>query len=221
MISFRPYKILIISFLILSNSNIGFSQFNWDWKDPLDLDAVDIGDNKFLLYNLVGVGLIHFLAPEKSSIRNSESFTSLSIDWYKEYRKTSKPTILDLKYRKGRKWKKKLWLGYEISAIVVKSNTSTGGLGMSPFFTWNMINSKRLRLSFDGGVGPVLFFHPFPNGGTRFNFTTTYSIELEYKTNTLNYALGGRNTHISNAEIKGRERNIGFDGAGIYAAVRW
>ena len=222
MILSKRYKdiLLLISITFLFQ-NVSHGQFQYNWNDPVDVGFFDLGDNKLLLYNAIGLGLMHFLSKQKNSIKSSDSFQTLSIHYYQEYRKVNRPEILDIKYKSGKKWKRGIWLGYEGMAYVINDLNTFGGIGISPFFSWNILNTEGIRISFDNGVGPVYFFQTFPEGGTRFNFSTTYGIEIEVKTQRMSYAFGGRNTHFSNAFIAGRDRNPAFDGAGLYFSLRW
>lgn len=210
------------SLVIIIHAN-GFSQQLKveDWQDPVDIGVFDLGDNKLLLYNLIGVGLVHLFSDKTTSIKGADTYTQFHFDWYREYRKPSQPTVFDLKYRVGKKWKKGLWVGSEaISYLISDRSNYIGGLGFSPYFAWNIVNSHKVRLSFDSGVGPVYFFETFPEGGTRFNFSTTYSLDLEVELSQLHLSVGARNTHFSNAFIAGMDRNPAFDGFGLYLGLR-
>jgi len=224
MISFRLSKqrwLLLLSTSFLLHYTASAQWEIEEWKDPVDVGNFDLADNKLLLYNLIGVGIAHLISKDKNSIKIAESYNQLQFNYYQEYRKQSQPIILDLKYRKGKKWKKGIWLGVESMVYAIQDDENwASGLGLSPFFAWNMINSEKFRLSFDSGVGPVYFFKTFPLGGTKFNFSTSYGLELEWSSTTSSYSLGVSNTHFSNAFIAGRDRNPAFDGAGISFSLR-
>ncbi|MEE9373894.1 MAG: acyloxyacyl hydrolase [Saprospiraceae bacterium] len=214
------YKLLIISIFFSCFLHPISAQDNWDWHDPVDVGAIDLGDNKVILYNGIAIGLIHLLTRKKIKIKDSARYTSLTGEWYHEYRKAPLSTVYSIKTRMGWKWKKGIWLGYEISAFVVDDDQAILGIGLSPFFSWNILNNAKWRLTYDNGVGPVYYFQSFPKGGTRLNFYTFYGLQLEIKRGKFSYALGVRNTHISNAFLAGKERNPSFDGVGAYFILR-
>jgi hypothetical protein len=223
MISSKPYnaKCLVITVLCVLSFCSLYSQYKWDRRDPVDLGTIDLGDNKVLLYNGIALGLIHFLSEERIKVSSSERFHSLQFEYYQEYRKKPLSTVISIKKRTGWKWRKVSWLGYETSILGILDDSFIGGIGITPFFTWNIINSKKWRISYDNGVGPTYFFSSFPEDGTSFNFSTFYGLEFEYNSSNLSFSLGARNTHISNAGIWGRDRNPGFDGIGFYINMRY
>ena len=57
------------------------------------------------------------------------------------------------------------------------------GVGIFPYLTWHIIRKERFSLSYDNGVGPNFFFESFPEGGTKFNFTTFYGLKAGIKVN--------------------------------------
>jgi len=211
----RPLGILVVLLLISSTLS---GQYKWNWKDPADFNQIDLGDNKVLIYNGLALGLTYLFS--KTNTQNPDKFNSFSFEIINEYRKDPLSDIFNLKYREGWKFRKFLWLGYEVAFMLVDDKKIIPGFGISPFFSWNIFNKPTFRLSYDNGVGPVYFFNAFPEGGTRFNFNTFYGINLEIKAGNESYSIGIRNTHISNASIAGNERNPGFDGLGGYLKIR-
>ena len=198
-----------------------FAQYQWNWKDPVDFNVIDLGDNKVLLYNGLAAGLVHFLSMNRDDNGHSEKFSSLTGEYIREYRKAPLSTIYNVKYRSGWKWKKPIWIGYEVGIQSIVNDSFIIGLGASPFFTWHIFNKRKWRLSYDNGVGPVYYSSNFPVEGTRFNFYTFYGLEVSLTTVIMAYTLGVRNTHISNAGISGKDRNPGFDGIGFYFATKF
>ena len=212
-------SIFIVLFLYLPHNAL--AQSNWNWKDPVDLGVVDLGDNKVLLYNGIALGLVHLLSKKNHQITTSEKFNSLHFEYYHKYRKEPLSTVYSFKYRTGWQWKKAIWLGYELGIFGINDNDFKTGLGLSPFFSWNLINSQKWRLSYSNGVGPAYYIRAFPEGGTKFNFYTFYGIQIENKSPNISYNLGLRNTHISNAALAGNDKNPGFDGIGINLSIRY
>lgn len=195
-----------------------WSQYSWDYRDPNDLNFVDFGDNKVLLYNAIGLGLVLLLSDKEDE--GGSSHFSLSIEYSGEYRKEPLSQYYKLNLRRSIPFRKFLHLGGEVNTSFVNDqDRQLVSIGFSPFFTWNIIKKPRFRLAYDNGVGPVLFSSAFPEGGTAFNFYTYYGIEMESNINNIKFTLGVRNTHISNADIKGRERNPSFDGLGFYITI--
>lgn len=221
MISFKRCSnhFLLITFIFLFGTVQIHAQGDWDWHDPLDNSFFSPVDNKVIIYNGIALGLIHFLSKEKIKIKNTEKYSSYIGEWYHEYRKAPLSTVFSFKNRIGWKWKKGIWLGYELGLFGVDDDRFIPGVGMSPFFSWNIINSDKWRFSYDNGVGPIYYFQSFPEGGTRFNFYTFYGLQVERKLSKGSYAIGARNTHISNAFIAGRDRNPSFDGVGLYVEI--
>ena len=214
----KPCGIIMILILFLSSSLS--AQYKWNWKDPNDLNVIDLGDNKAILYNGIVIGLIYFLSQKKGSI-SSTKYASYSLEYCGEYKKQPLSDVVAFKNRIGWKYKKYLWLGYELGGFLVSDEKLIPGIGLSPFFSWNIINNEKIRLSYDNGVGPVYYFDSFPEGGTRFNFYTFYGINLEIKSTRKAFSLGVRNTHISNAFLAGEDRNPSFDGIGVHFDIRW
>ena len=212
------YLWIVLHFLFIVNSMS--AQNTWDWRDPNDFGSIDLGDNKVLLYNAIGLGLACLLS--KSHITDTDKrFQSLTVEVNHEYIRPPLSNMLFLKYRRGRNWRKCIWLGLESIATFNVNVEKVAGIGISPFFSWNIINRSSFRLSYDNGVGPVLFSGQFPDRGTQFNFYTYYGLQIEVIKSDLSYALGFRNNHISNADIKGSDRNPAYDGLGAYFTIRF
>ena len=56
--------------------------------------------------------------------------------------------------------------------------------------------------------------------GTRFNFTTKYSLGAEFQLcKSVLLQLGVRHFHLSNGNIKGIQRNPSYDGNGLFAGL--
>ena len=196
------------------------AQHKWDWRDPNDFGTVDLGDNKVLLYNMVGLGLAYLFS--KSQLTDADKhFQTLTLEVNHEYIRPPLSNMFYLKYRRGSKWRRCLWLGIEGVVTYSANVEKIAGFGISPFFSWNIIKRPSFRLSYDNGVGPILFSRQFPDLGTQFNFYTFYGLQLEVINAEFSYAFGIRNNHISNADIKGRDRNPAYDGLGAYLKVRF
>ena len=97
------------------------------------------------------------------------------------------------------------------------SEVSTYGIGVQIVFNWILIDLDRFRVAFDNGVGPNVFEEAFPFGGTQFNFSTFYGLSVSMKIMPESWVtVGAKNLHISNAGIKGVDRNPALDAWGVY-----
>lgn len=210
--------ILTLTFMSLS------AQYRWDWRDPLDLGAVDWGDNKLLAYNGIGVGLsLYFTQADSGDRRSDEVSFSSYVDVIREYSRPPKSDVLIERLRWTKQIRRFLAIGGDLSLYqVFDSQVSTQGVGAQIVFTWHIYQAPHWLLYFDNGVGPNLFIDPFPYGGTRFNFTTFYGVYVAYCLPSAGWInLGLKNIHISNADIKGRDRNPALDGWGVSLGYRF
>lgn len=201
------------------------AQYRWDWHDPLDLHIIDWGDNKLLGYNAIGVGLsLYFTKPshlERKQFREIE-FSSY-VDVLYEYSRPPKSDVFIGRLRWTKRLRRFLDVGGDLSLYKVSDRQiSTEGIGAQAVFTWRLYQNDDWLLYFDNGVGPNVFRDPFPFGGTRFNFTTFYGFYVAYRVPSVAWVtLGIKNIHISNADIKGRDRNPALDGLGVSLGYRF
>lgn len=195
------------------------AQYKWNWRDPLDLNVIDFGDNKVILYNAIGVGLslkLSELSPMDKK-RYKDPFFASYVDVLYEYSRPPKSDLFIGRFRWGKNVRRHLALGGDLSVYKVSdSQVSTFGIGTQVFFSWYMIKNENWMVFFDNGVGPNIFKDAFPFGGTRFNFTTFYGLSVAYKVPGVAWlTFGFKNIHISNAGIKGDDRNPALDGIGV------
>lgn len=210
-----------IVFLFLLMSTLAEAQSDWKIRDPLDLGPIDFGDNKVLLYNGIGLG-ISLLLDKENDFKEVRWMTEVHFDYVKEYQRSPLSNLQEFRVRLGRKLRKYLSLGADLSLIRVSdSDILTYGLGSRISFSWYFLNSRNFQFYFDNGVGPNIFLEPFPYGGTHFNFTTFYGLTGAIRLKSGSYLLiGVRNIHISNAGIRGVERNPALDGLGWSIGLR-
>lgn len=196
------------------------SQEDWDWKDPNDLGFVDFGDSKLLGYNLGALGIRLLLKKDSEFVKHS--VREFNIGVLKEYDRSPLSTLSFTEIRYGVHFRKWISLGggNRIYASITGEDLD---IGMSAFawFKWHLFQKKTWRLSYDNGVGPNLFLTPFPQNGTRFNFSTHYGLALEFLINSNWWTLKFSNFHISNADIKGRDRNPALDAIGIQIGIEF
>jgi len=193
-------------------------QYQWKLRDPLDLDVIDFGDNKVLLYNGLGIGLAYLLDGDNPYKDDEYDQWELGVSWYKGYRPELQGSLIQLAARRRFLLRKYLVIGIEARVLTYVPEPVIG-LGFSPTFSWYIINKSRFRLAYDNGVGPNLFASAFPEGGTSFNFSTFYGFKLEALLGGKWYHFSVSNLHISNADIKGRVRNPPLDGIGLSISV--
>lgn len=202
-----------------------FAQYSWDWHDPLDLNYFDFGDNKLLLYNGIGLGLsirLSQLTPQEKKLFRGVNFSSY-VDVIYEYNRPPKSDVLIGRFRWDKRIRKVLSIGGDMSMYKVSdTEISTVGVGTQLVFLWHIVDRENWKLQFDNGVGPNYFVDAFPFGGTKFNFTTFYGLSLAIKLPSIAWIVVGiKNIHISNADIKGRERNPALDGVGLSVGYRF
>ncbi|MBL0922491.1 MAG: acyloxyacyl hydrolase [Phycisphaerales bacterium] len=97
------------------------------------------------------------------------------------------------------------------------------GLNVSLLFRWHFLNFDTWTVFVDGGAGVLVSTDLVPDTGTGFNFTPRAgvggTIRLGESANRL--VLGARWNHISNARIKGEDRNPSRDGIMGYIAIQF
>jgi opacity protein-like surface antigen len=97
-------------------------------------------------------------------------------------------------------------------------NSGGGGVDLLP--RWHYLAQDNWSLYLDGGWGFVYTSDTLRDPGTHFNFTLQGGAGATYNvTDRLTAMLGGRWYHISNARIRGRDRNVGFDSPLFYLGL--
>lgn len=211
------HRIRYIFILILFwNLQQGVAQYQWKWQDPLDLNFIDFGDNKLILYNGIGIGLSLILSDNRGAKAPDISTRSIGLQYYREYQRTPLSDLLLINYRKRWALRDFLYLGVEARGYYVRDiDVSTQGIGITPCIEWHLWRKPYLRLIWDSGVGPNFFVAPFPYQGTRFNFTTYYGVRVESRIKGQWWYMAISNVHISNADIQGRDKNPALDALGF------
>jgi len=216
----RSARYILVIFIIMYIYGDTSAQDSWDVKDPVDLGAIDFADNKLLGYNLVAWGMSELFtsAPRSDSARTY----NIAIERYDEYRRPPLSDVYGLSFKAGYHFRKYLSLGWSTHLYAVTTDGAfSSGLGGRVWFAWHILSKEKVRLSYDNGVGPNYFFEPYPQGGTRFNFTSYYGLQLSYLIDDHWWSLRLTNIHISNADIKGRERNPAMDAVGVAISVEF
>lgn len=210
-------RFIVLIFFLVAASAICKAQ-SYDWKDPLDLGFFDFGDNKLIGYNILGLGLAELLAHPNAP---SRSIHEVSFAFLNQYRKQPNHNMYMLDYRWGKVRYDFLTWGvgsrfYQLVGPISKTN----GFGGYLWFKWRILKKEKWGLSYDNGVGPNYFFNAFPSEGTKFNFTTYYALSLDLYLLERWMSFQFTNVHLSNAGIKGQDRNPSFDAFGLRLVCR-
>ncbi|MBU6412877.1 MAG: acyloxyacyl hydrolase [Planctomycetes bacterium] len=98
-------------------------------------------------------------------------------------------------------------------------------LGLNPqmVFRWHFVNNEKWSVFAEAGIGVVASTDNVPDGGTAFNFTPRAGLGFTRLLNDegLRLQVGLRWAHISNARIRGDNRNPSRDSAMLYAGLMW
>ena len=98
------------------------------------------------------------------------------------------------------------------------NDTGAGGVDLLP--RWHYLQGDNWSLYVDGGPGIIYSNKRMGDSGTHFNFTLQAGLGMTYSLNERIMPITGfRWFHISNARIKGEERNVGFDSPMFYLGV--
>ena len=82
---------------------------------------------------------------------------------------------------------------------------------------WHVAHGKRWSTYLEGLVGEVVQQNPLTPDTLRFNFDLQPGVGATYRlNNTLLYQGGLRWHHLSNAQVRGRAHNFGYDGPMLY-----
>lgn len=85
---------------------------------------------------------------------------------------------------------------------------------------WHFAKGPRWSTYVDAGAGAVTQRHPFNDRSLRFNFELLAGGGASYHLKDDLLVLGGvRLQHLSNARIRGKEHNFGYDGTALYLAL--
>ena len=110
-----------------------------------------------------------------------------------------------------------LALNVEVVGYYVDHSHNTGGGGVDLLPRWHFLARGNWSLYLDYGWGFIYTRDTLRDPGTHFNFTVQAGLGATYRaTDRLHPMIGYRWFHISNARIRGKERNVGFDSPMFY-----
>jgi len=97
------------------------------------------------------------------------------------------------------------------------------GLNPQMVFRWHFVNNEKWTVFAEAGIGVLVSTDNVPDGGTAFNFTPRAGLGFTrlLTDDGLRLQVGVRWAHISNARIKGDDRNPSRDSAMLYTGLIW
>lgn len=111
-------------------------------------------------------------------------------------------------------------LNLEAAGYFVDHARDTGGGGVDMLFRWHPVQGQDSSLYLDGGPGFVYTRKTLRDPGTHFNFTVQGGAGFTYRITDRFHSMAGlRWFHISNARIRGKNRNVGFDSPMFYLGL--
>ena len=106
-----------------------------------------------------------------------------------------------------------------VGGTTIGDNTGTA-TGLDVLWRWHFLQHGRWSLFAEGGAGFLYTSRSFKSKATHFNFSPQVGAGARLQiSDTLDLMGGVRWHHISNADIDGRPRNIGFDGPMLYGGA--
>lgn len=110
-----------------------------------------------------------------------------------------------------------LALNAEAVGYYIDHAHDSGGGGLNLLPRWHYLVRDPWSLYLDGGWGFIYTRHTLRDPGTHFNFTLQAGLGGTYRfSERMHGMLGYRWFHISNARIRGKNRNVGFDSPMFY-----
>ena len=111
-------------------------------------------------------------------------------------------------------------LNLEAGGYFIDHARDTGGGGVDMLLRWHPLHGRDWSLYLDGGPGFIYSRRTLRDPGTHFNFTVQGGPGATYKLTDRLHSMGGmRWFHVSNARIRGKNRNVGFDSPMFYLGL--
>ncbi|MAE64891.1 MAG: hypothetical protein CMJ18_11535 [Phycisphaeraceae bacterium] len=106
-------------------------------------------------------------------------------------------------------------------AKVYDDSRQDAGFGdLEVLFRWHFAGEPGWSLYFDGGAGIMQSTLSIPDEGTHFNFVLSAGLGATIDLNDRLKLMGGaRYVHMSNARMRGSNRNPGWDGMMLYLGL--
>lgn len=105
-----------------------------------------------------------------------------------------------------------------------RADRTDGGVQGGPElgFRWHFISQERFSTFLDGSAAAIIHENPLTEDSLRFNFDLQagFGATLHFTDDT-HLQAGIRWHHLSNARIRGKSRNLGYDGPLLYGGVMW
>ena len=226
-----PVIILLFCFeaVFAQNGKLYPPYTKW-YQDPLGLKPVELSSAAGFFWGSAAVAACLIFTKRNPSFHKK-------IFFYQEagaYAGYKSPYTFALQNNTGLLYKlrERMSVGMEMNTFHYGDNTNNSfGFGMRPFARWYFIKGKRVSMFFEYGAGLSYSLNRFPlkgtgyaadtlRTGTKFNFTTKYSTGTEIRLSHNFYLqAGARHIHLSNANIKGIDRNPSYDGNGLFAGL--
>ena len=99
--------------------------------------------------------------------------------------------------------------------------TTSGALAAPELgMRWHAVTRQRWSAYVDGLVGAMFQEHPLSQDSLQFNFDVQAGVGGTYRLTSQELLLGGfRWQHLSNAQIKGKKHNLGYDAPMLYLGL--
>lgn len=111
-------------------------------------------------------------------------------------------------------------LNVEGVGYLINQENDSGAVGIDLLPRWHYRRENNWSLYLDSGAGIIYSGKRLGHSGTHFNFTLQGGMGTTYQLSDRVVSMGGlRWFHISNARIKGKERNVGFDSPMFYLGI--
>jgi hypothetical protein len=108
--------------------------------------------------------------------------------------------------------------GYALDAKEGADDTGAGGFNL--YLRHHFFERGEFSLFGEVALGMLYADDRFPPGGTHFNFTEQFGVGMTYRLREDLFFIGGaRYIHISNADIRGQDRNPSLNAVGGYVGL--
>ena len=200
------------------------------YQDPLGLKPLELSTAFGFVWGSAAIAACFIFTKEDTALQKRFSVyqeAGLGVGYKSPYTTVLQNNI-GLLYS-VRKWMS-LGLAWNTFHFKDKIN-NTWSWGIRPFVRWYPYQNKRIRLFFEYGAGLSYSLSRFPltgtgwetdtaRTGTRFNFTSIYSMGAEYRSgNRLSFQAGVRHFHLSNGNLAGIQRNPSHDSNGFFVGL--